>query len=232
MRFPILVILGLAVRLAAGGDGTTAADRPAQLRRAGAAEAEIAAVTGLLHRVAGDGLPIAFLETKLDEGLAKGVASGALQKALEARVARIRQARDMAGRAGYTQPPVGRSGGLWEALALALESGVPEADLTAGLASGGGRRMQRVCTAVNGGESLALAGIPLPLIREAMLGFLDRDISRRQMLGAVTAAVAVHRKGGDATAIRTALANPPDTPPEDGHLCPRPASGRGDRATE
>lgn len=226
MRFAILVVLGLAVRLAVAEDGAAATNRPAQLRRAGASEAGIAAVTGLLHRVAGEGLPVAFLETKLDEGLAKGVAPGALQKALEARVARIRQARDMAVKVGYTQPPVARSGGLWEALALALESGVPEVDLAAVLAAGGGRRMQRVCTAVNGGESLALAGIPPPLIREAMLGFLDRDLSRHQMLGAVTAAVAAHRKGGDAAAIRAALAHPPETPPEDGHPCPRPASGR------
>ena len=225
MRFPILVILGLAVRLAAGGDGTSAADRRAQLRRAGAAEAEITAVTGLLHRVASDGLPVCFLASKLDEGLAKGVVPGALQNALEARVTRIRQARDMAGKAGYTQPPVARSGGLWEALALALESGVPEADLAAVLAAGGGRRMQRVCTAVNGGESLALAGIPLPLIREAMLGFLERDLSRHQMLSAVTAAVAAHRTGGNAEAIRAALSNP-EMPPGGGRPCPRPAVGR------
>jgi hypothetical protein len=88
-------------------------------------------------------IPLSLLQSKIDEGRAKGVSMDRIAVALEARLQGLEHARDVLGNGGVTSP----SEGDLAVTADALESGVSEAALVQIEGSApGGRRL--VATAV------------------------------------------------------------------------------------
>ena len=162
-------------------------------------------IAGALATCATEGLPIAPLRTRLQEGIAKNAAPDALASAIEARLAALRTARALVGSAGYAEPAEPAHGELLVSTARAIESGMPASDLGDVLARGRGQSGGRMQTIVESGESLALAGVDAPTVRAFMIDCLDRNLRRMEMLRAARFSIQQHRGGMNGTDIRRTL---------------------------
>ncbi len=154
---------------------------------------------------AAEGLPVETLNTRLLEGLAKGVQPDALAAAIEARLNSLRTANAMIRASGYENPSEPAHGELLASTARAVESGVDAADLGAVLRRGRGESGGRMQTVVESGESLALSGVDAATVRSFMNDCLDRNLRRMEILRAARFSIQQHRGGMSGTDIRRTL---------------------------
>ena len=151
------------------------------------------------------GIPATALTLRLEEGLAKNIEPARLLAGLQARSRAMLQARTLVQTANYDMVPGGPCDDLLLATGLAIESGVPAADLGGVLQRGGGRFALRMASIVEAGESLYLAGVDPDTTRALMNDCLDRDLRRMEVLRAVRYTIQQHRGGMDGDNIRRAL---------------------------
>jgi hypothetical protein len=180
---------GLLLLAVAGGPVTARGDGPVQqVRRELEAHAvpeapagRIAACVGQAER---EGLPCEALACRVCEGLAKRVSPEALQAAVEARAARLREAHRLLGGAGCPACPRHGEGtrSLCCLLAQALESGVPPQVFSEILAKPDDASTVRLPALVEAGEMLHLAGLGAPEIQAFLREGRAGNWNRRETL--------------------------------------------------
>jgi len=151
------------------------------------------------------GVPVATLTTRLDEGLAKKAEPQAIATALQARLRVMTQARTMLKVAHYDTVAEEPRNELLTTTGLALESGVAAEDIGAVLKRGNGQSALRMKSVVEAGESLHLAGVDHATTQSLMSDCLDRNLRRMEVLRAVRYSIQQHRGGMSGDNIRRSL---------------------------
>ena len=176
---------GLLLLAATGGPVTARGDGAVQhVRRELEAHAVPEAPAGRIAVCVGqaerEGLPCEALACRVCEGLAKRVSPEALQAAVEARAARLREAHRLLGDAGCPACPQHGEGTRCRCclLAQALESGVPPQVFSAILTKPDAALLARLPALIEAGEMLHLAGLGAPeiqaFLREGRAGNWNR----------------------------------------------------------
>jgi hypothetical protein len=149
---------------------------------------------------------------KIEEGALKGVSPEALEGAARARAEAIAGARELLAGAGFPDT-LEQGRGLLQSTAMALESGLPESAIAAGLGNAAGKPPGQVKAVVEAGESLHLAGLDAETTAGMMADCLDRNLRRPEILRVVRFARAQHEAGVAGPALRKALwSQSPQTP--------------------
>ncbi len=134
-----------------------------------------------------ESLPFGCIYTRIEEGLAKQVEVSRVTSAAELRLNCLRQARELTTHL-YGESTDGRGGGpahLLEHAAMALESGLPSDVLQEVFLRNGRRRIGRLAHVVEAAETLQLAGLAPDQIQRVMIDFLDRDLTRNEVMRAI-----------------------------------------------
>ena len=159
---------------------------------------------GPVFRAAREGLPPKTLLTKVDEGLIKGAAPDAILRAVERRAAVLRRAVDLLGSRQIPVSPAG-SGRLVGAVAMALESGVPEEAIGPVLDRGRDAGAGRLAAVIEAGEAMFLEGVDPETVRGLMEDCLDRRLRRPEIIRVVRFVRERRAQGMEGPAIRKLL---------------------------
>ena len=157
-----------------------------------------------VFRAAREGLPPKVLFTKVDEGLIKGADPGAILRAVERRAAVLRRAADLLRSRQVPVPPAG-SGRLVGAVAMALESGVPEEAIGPVLDRGRDEPPGRVAAVIEAGEAMFLSGVDPETVRHIMEDCLARRLRRPEIIRVARFVREQRSRGMDGPAIRKLL---------------------------
>ncbi len=157
-----------------------------------------------VFRAARQGLPPKFLFAKVDEGLIKGADPDAILRAVERRAAVLRRAVDLLESRQIPVPPAG-SGRLVGAVAMALESGLPEEVVGPVLDRGREAGPGRLAAVIEAGEAMFLAGVEPETVRGLMEDCLDRRLRRPEILRVVRFVRERRAQGMEGPAIRELL---------------------------
>lgn len=131
-------------------------------------------------------LPGESICTRIEEGLAKNVA---IEQVLEASLVRLEHLREAQALVSSIVEGSAVEHGdgpkkLVVNVSMALESGLSADMLKAALVRNGHKRLGRMAHAVEVGESLYLAGLEPAQVQRIMTDFLDRNVSRHEMIRA------------------------------------------------
>lgn len=181
---------GLLLLAAAGGLMTARGGEPVlevrrELEAHAVPEAPAGRIAACVNQAEREGLPCEALACRVCEGLAKRVPPEALQAAVEARAARLREAHKLLGDAGCPACPRRHGKGtrcLCCLLAQALESGVPPQVFSELLAQPDAALLTRLPALVEAGEMLHLAGLGAPEIQAFLHEGRAGNWNRRETL--------------------------------------------------
>lgn len=185
--------------------GTAGAVYVARLQQRGFSIEQARQALTCLSEAQRQGVPVAALTSRLDEGLTKQAEPQAIATALQARLRVMTQARTLLQAARYDAVADEPRNELLTATGLALESGVAADDIGTILKRGDGQSALRIKSVVEAGESLHLAGVDRATTQTLMNDCLDRNLRRMEVLRAVRYSVQQHRGGMTGDNIRRSL---------------------------
>lgn len=220
----IAAVIGTCPMRATCAEGGDVAVR---LEKSGFTKEQAQRVVAVLEAGQKAGLPAAPLLSRIDEGLAKQVPAGTLTEAVQARLHKLEQAKQILVGSGYADPAAEPAQRLLTATTLALESGLAPDDLQKVLARGQGGFTMRMASIVEAGEAFHLAGLGRESVVALMKDCIDRGLGRMEILRVVRHVVEQHRAGRSDADIRAGLWSA--SGPTNGAHRGRGPGGRGPR---
>lgn len=197
----LVLLIGLmpwAPGPAAGGETDVGAALAAHGVRGAAAER----ILRCFAECAPYGIPTEALFARLREGLVKQADPDLLADALERRRETLARAQTLLPSATGRFRRQPHSVDLLEALANALESGVPPAAFDGLVPPGRRVRQDRISAVIEAGEMLHLAGVETPDVRWFMHEARSRDSGRAELLRVARVWVQLRREGYESEEIR------------------------------
>ncbi len=174
-----------------------------QCRKNGLRVQECEALLKPVYTAQTEALPTECVFIRIEEGLAKKVDAPRIVKAAETRLSCLRLADRMIVAARPERG--GEHRHMVMHTCMALESGLPEEVLQNIFNRPGGFRYGRMIQVIEAGETLQLTGLAPQDIQHVMTDFLDRDLSRGEVLRAVDYILAEKAKGRDFQSIHAEL---------------------------
>jgi|GEM_PF-1904115 len=189
----------------AGLAGRRTAGLLERCRKNGMSPADAQGILAPIQDAAKSGVPANLLVEKALEGVTKGVAPQTVESAVRKRAGCIQQAQALTRTRTQRQERRRERTALEEAVALALESGVPTETVQSVLESGVNKTSRQLSWVIAAGESLALSGFEPAEIQTLMTDCLERDLRHSETLRAVQYSCARRRDGMRFREMRRAL---------------------------